>query len=106
MTNGIKISDVVDGIVVTRPVRVAVDAMGGDFGPEETVKGAIQAMENDAIDLLLVGDPKLVEAELGKYDIADKQVTVVPSDGKIGDDEHRTQNGLCETIEVEIADGI
>lgn len=25
---------------------------------------------------------------------------------QIGDDEHRTQNGLCETIDVEIADGI
>jgi len=88
MTNGKKISEVVDGIVVTRPVRVAVDAMGGDFGPEEMVKGAIQAMDNDAIELFLVGDRELVEAELGKYGIKDKQVTVVPSEGKIGDDEH------------------
>ena len=25
---------------------------------------------------------------------------------QIGDDEHRTLEGLCETIEVELADGI
>ena len=27
----------------SRPVRVAVDAMGGDFAPGEIVSGAIQA---------------------------------------------------------------
>ena len=91
MSGGAKISDLVAGIAITRPVRVAVDAMGGDFGPEETVKGAIQALNNDAIELLLVGDREPVDAELRKYDIKDKPVTLVPSMGKIGDDEHPVQ---------------
>ncbi len=91
MTSGPKISDVVDGIRVTRPVRVAVDAMGGDFGPEETVKGAIQALQTHVVELLLVGDQEPLEIELAKYDLKDQPVTLVPSAGKIGDDEHPAQ---------------
>ena len=74
-----------------RPVRVAVDSMGGDFAPQETVKGAIQALTSVSAELLLVGDPGAVEAELAKYDVADLPITVVPSEGKIGDDEHPVQ---------------
>jgi glycerol-3-phosphate acyltransferase PlsX len=62
--------------------------MGGDHAPEETVKGAIQALHTENIELTLVGDRDLVEAELGRYDVARKPVKVVPSVGKIGDDEH------------------
>ena len=74
-----------------RPVRVAVDSMGGDFAPQETVKGAIQALTSVSAELLLVGDPGAVEAELAKYEVADLPITVVPSEGKIGDDEHPVQ---------------
>ena len=69
-------------------IRVAVDAMGGDYAPQETVKGAVAALERRHIELLLVGDAAAVEAELDKYDLDGKAVKVVPSVGKIGDDEH------------------
>ena len=74
-----------------RPVRVAVDCMGGDYAPEETVKGAIQALRDSEAELLLVGDPSAVEAELAKHGVAGMPITVVPSEGKIGDDEHPLQ---------------
>ena len=70
------------------PIRVAVDAMGGDYAPYETVKGAVAALERCDIELLLVGDNEAVESELDKYDLANQPVRVVPSVGKIGDDEH------------------
>ena len=70
------------------PIRVAVDAMGGDYAPAETVKGAVAALEKQNIELLLVGDAAAVAAELDKYDLNGKAVKVVPSVGKIGDDEH------------------
>ena len=73
------------------PVRVAVDTMGGDYAPVETVKGAIQSLRSVNAGLLLVGDSGLVEAELAKYDVAGLPITVVPSEGKIGDDEHPLQ---------------
>lgn len=68
-----------------------MDAMGGDFGPRETVKGAIQALSNDNIELILVGDQEPVQAELDRYDTTGRPVTLVPSLGKIGDDEHPIQ---------------
>ena len=74
-----------------RPVRVAVDAMGGDFAPQETVKGAIQALRSVNAELLLVGDPSAVGDELAKYQTADIPITVIPSEGKISDDEHPLQ---------------
>lgn len=71
-----------------RAIRVAVDTMGGDYGPRETVKGALEALDAHNIELLLVGDGDQVRAELARYDLAGKPVTVVPSVDKIGDDEH------------------
>ncbi len=70
------------------PIRVAVDAMGGDYGPRETVKGAVKALSTYDIELILVGDQQAVEAELAHHPVLGKPVTVVPSQGKIGDDEH------------------
>ena len=64
-------------------VRVAVDVMGGDFAPVETIKGAIMALDSS--------DPEAIEPELAKYDIAGRPIAVVPSEGKIGDDEHPIQ---------------
>ncbi len=70
------------------PIRVALDAMGGDYGPPETVKGAVAALARQDIELLLVGDSGALEKELDKYDLDGKAVNVVPSVDKIGDDEH------------------
>lgn len=75
----------------TAPVRVAIDVMGGDFAPEETVKGAVQALDSLNAELILVGDPEPVQNELSKYDIIGKPIRIVPSEGTIGDDEHPIQ---------------
>lgn len=80
-----------NGTEDSRPVRVAVDAMGGDFAPHETVKGAVQALRSVNAELLLVGDPEPVQEEIAKYDTGMLSITVVPSEGKISDDEHPLQ---------------
>jgi glycerol-3-phosphate acyltransferase PlsX len=72
-------------------VRVVVDAMGGDHGPEETVKGAVQALQWDNIEILLVGDSDQVQAQLDRYDLGDRSISVVPSLGVISDGEHPLQ---------------
>ena len=80
-----------NGTADGRPVRVALDTMGGDYAPVETVKGAVQALRSANAELLLVGDPNAVRAELDKYDTSGLPITVVPSEGRIGDDEHPVQ---------------
>ena len=70
------------------PVRVAMDAMGGDHGPVETIKGAILAAKATNAEVILVGDQGLVEEELGKHDTSGISIRVVPSVDKISDNEH------------------
>jgi glycerol-3-phosphate acyltransferase PlsX len=48
-------------------VRVAVDAMGGDYAPEEIVKGAVLASRKGDVKLFLVGSANILEKELVKY---------------------------------------
>jgi glycerol-3-phosphate acyltransferase PlsX len=49
-------------------VKIAVDAMGGDFAPREVVKGALQAAMEYGIPVILVGDEKQIISELDKSD--------------------------------------
>ena len=50
---------------MSKPVRVALDAMGGDFGPAVTVPGAAIALERRPdLRFLLVGDSPAIEAAL------------------------------------------
>src|SRR5271169_305054 len=39
-----------------RVMKVALDAMGGDFGPELTIAGAVEAVNEYDIEVILVGD--------------------------------------------------
>jgi glycerol-3-phosphate acyltransferase PlsX len=49
-------------------VRIAVDAMGGDYGSSEIVKGAVLAAEeNDDVNIALVGSRDIIESELARY---------------------------------------
>jgi len=50
-------------------VRIAVDAMGGDYAPEEIVKGAIlAAKEETGVELTLVGRLDILEDKLTGFD--------------------------------------
>lgn len=50
--------------IVERPARIAVDAMGGDHGPQAMVQGAAEASLNTGAQILLVGDPAQIESHL------------------------------------------
>lgn len=59
-------------------VRVAVDAMGGDYAPLEIVKGAVDAVNSrDDIKVFLVGREEAVLAELQKYQYDASRIEVV-----------------------------
>jgi len=60
-----------------KPVRVAVDAMGGDYAPQEIIKGAIGAAREDGIELILVGIEDAIQRELEKYDVSAFPIRVV-----------------------------
>ncbi|BCL82538.1 phosphate acyltransferase [Ktedonobacteria bacterium brp13] len=70
------------------PVRVALDAMGGDKGPSEAVLGAIQAARAYHIGVYLVGNEVLIKAELAKHDTTGLDLPIVHTDEVIEMDEH------------------
>lgn len=45
-------------------MRIAIDAMGGDFAPRAPVTGAFEVAREDGLQLLLVGDRGRIEREL------------------------------------------
>lgn len=57
-------------------MRIAVDAMGGDFAPGEIVKGAVLASRDYGLEVVLTGDECCLEAELKKLGAAG-EITVV-----------------------------
>lgn len=48
-------------------MRLAVDAMGGDSGPEVVVQGAIEASSELGIHVTLVGDEDIIRKTLGSH---------------------------------------
>ncbi len=59
-------------------IKIAVDVMGGDYAPEQQVKGAVLALkqQND-LYLYLCGDKEAVERELAKYKYDASRVEIV-----------------------------
>ena len=69
-------------------VRVALDAMGGDNAPGETVLGAIQAAREYGIGVYLVGREEAIRAELAKHDTTGLDLPIIHTDEVIEMDEH------------------
>src|SRR5712675_1613496 len=62
-------------------MKIALDAMGGDFGPPNLVGGAVLALREYSYisKLFLVGDTVQIEAELGKLGCNDGRIEIVHS---------------------------
>ena len=48
-------------------MKIVLDAMGGDYAPQVTVEGALQAARDFGFDIVLVGDKDVIDRELKKY---------------------------------------
>lgn len=67
--------------------RIALDAMGGDHAPSETVAGAVDAASK-GVDVVLVGDESRLEVELAKHE-SSLAVVDAPQVIGMGDDAAR-----------------
>lgn len=76
-------------------VVVSLDAMGGDHAPREIVRGAVEALKNYQVKILLVGPTELLKAELDavfqenslSQERYKERLEIVPADQVIGMDE-------------------
>ncbi|MBT4511424.1 MAG: phosphate acyltransferase PlsX [Chloroflexi bacterium] len=69
------------------PVKIAVDAMGGDYAPQQVIKGAVEAARDFDIEVVLVGPRETVQAELNQYDLNGIKLSIHPAEEVIGMDE-------------------
>ena len=60
-------------------MRIALDAMGGDFAPANTVAGAVMALREfpKITRLFLTGDTEAIRAELAKHGCSDPRIEIV-----------------------------
>jgi glycerol-3-phosphate acyltransferase PlsX len=63
--------------------KIAVDAMGGDFAPDEIIAGAIRASEELEVDIYLVGETARLQAYLQQHHQNPKNVEIIEADGVI-----------------------
>jgi len=65
-------------------VRIAIDGMGGDFAPAQTVHGALMAASDLGVEIALVGKPELLTPLVG----AGAGVTIVAASEEVTMGEH------------------
>ena len=65
-------------------MRIAVDAMGGDFGPKAVVPGALAAAADFGVDILLVGLESAIRRETERFASQGPRVTIVDAPEAIG----------------------
>jgi len=64
-----------------KSVKIAVDAMGGDYAPGEVIKGVVAAVKNDPdIKVTLIGPSSVIQEELAKYNAQSLDITCLHTD--------------------------
>jgi len=70
-------------------IRIAIDAMGGDFGPEPIIEGVVQALDEKEFLPILVGDREQILQHLPQYYL--EQVEIVQASDVISMSDSATQ---------------
>ncbi len=64
---------------------IVIDAMGGDYAPEETIKGAVQALSSiEKLSISLVGIEKEIRQVLDSFNFPPDSIEIINAPQKIG----------------------
>lgn len=90
-------------------MKIGIDIMGGDFAPEEAIKGVISYLESNPgtgadVHFVLIGNPDIAAPYLSLLDSWQSHYTLIPSATVIGMHEHPTK-ALREKQDSSIAIG-
>lgn len=74
-------------------MKIALDAMGGDFAPDSTVKGAELASKElpEGVKIVLVGKEDVIQSKLDEHNIVDPNIEIYNADEVIDMGEHPTK---------------
>lgn len=68
-------------------MRIALDAMGGDYAPDVTIAGAIEAVTEAELEVILVGDRQRIQATLSGKRYPQERISIVHASEVVGMDE-------------------
>lgn len=68
-------------------MKIAIDAMGGDYAPSQVVEGAVLAAREFDVSLILVGDKTSIEDELAKHEWKSLPISIKHASQVVGMDE-------------------
>lgn len=67
-----------------KKIRIALDAMGGDYAPQEIIKGGLLASEDKDIEIVFVGPENILSEELERCGYTGSGVSIVNASEVIG----------------------
>lgn len=71
-------------------MNIIVDGMGGDKGPEEIVKGSIEAVEELDVNIIIVGKEDIIQKELNKYKYPEGSISIINANEVISNNDEPT----------------
>src|ERR1700724_1028555 len=90
-------------------MRIALDAMGGDYAPKNTIEGAVLALKEYPFleKLFLVGDAVVIGSELKRLDCKDPRVEIYHASEVIDMKEsaakavrHKKDASICRAVDL------
>jgi len=64
-------------------VILAIDGMGGDHAPQSTVQGAVDAVKEYGVTVLITGDQEILSKELQQYEYDKEKIEIIHCSEKI-----------------------
>src|SRR5260370_18912143 len=90
-------------------MRIALDAMGGDYAPKNTIEGAVLALKEYSYieKLYLVGDATVAENELKRIDFSDPRIEIFHASQVVSMKEsaakavrHKRDASICRAVDL------
>jgi glycerol-3-phosphate acyltransferase PlsX len=69
-------------------MKIALDAMGGDYAPAAAIEGAVRAARDFKLTVQLVGQPEAINVELAKHTTTGLDLPIIPASEVIEMHEH------------------
>ncbi len=88
-------------------MKIAIDAMGGDYAPEDAIKGAVIGAREYNVGIILVGPQDRIKTELAKYDTSGLDIEIVHTDEYLVEGESptyalRTRRNISVALTVKL----
>ncbi len=68
-------------------MKIIVDSMGSDKGPQEIIKGAVDGINEFGVEIILVGEENIIKRELSKYTYPKNSIEIINAEETISNED-------------------